>query len=382
MKFGIFFELSVPRPFSPQAEKQVYENALQQIRLADSLGFSTAWAVEHHFLEEYSHCSAPEIFLTAAAMQTERIRLGHGAVVCVPEMNHPIRVAERAAFLDVLSGGRLEFGTARSSTWTELGGFEADPDTTKKDWDEYVRVLPGMWTQERFSWQGSAFSMPERAVLPKPIQDPHPPMWVTVTSPGTELDAAERGLGCLGVASVSYAEQERRTQEYHRRIRSCDPVGLVVNDRVSTMNFLYCHDDSGEAVETGMHMLGTFSILNSHLLFTREAYPTNAYQSLGNLAPRSTSKREGAGDEVRAPEGICIGSPDQIVEAVRRWEAIGVDEINFLLNAVEVLPQEKVLASLRLFAEEVMPAFADGERVTVDEARDGTAAETASGANQ
>ena len=330
MKFGIFFELSVPRPFSPQAEQQVYTHALEQIRLADSLGFSTVWAVEHHFLEEYSHCSAPEIFLTAAAMQTERIRVGHGAVVCVPEMNHPIRVAERAAFLDQLSGGRLEFGTARSSTWTELGGFEADPDTTKKDWDEYVRVLPRMWMEDRFSWQGSAFSMPERAVLPKPLQDPHPPMWVTVTSPGTELDAAERGLGCLGVASVSYAEQDRRTREYHRRIQNCEPVGGVVNDRVSTMNFLYCHEDAKVAVDKGMHMFGTFGVLNSHLLFTREAYPTNAYQSLGNLAPRASSKQEGAGDEVRAPEGICIGSPTQIVDAIKQWESIGVDEINFL----------------------------------------------------
>src|SRR5512139_3850054 len=136
MRFGIFYELSVPRPFASGVERQVYENALEQVRLADELGFDTVWAVEHHFLEEYSHCSAPELFLTACAMQTERIRVGHGAVVCVPAMNHPIRVAERAAFLDVLSGGRLELGTARSSTWTELGGFESDPDDTKKDRDE------------------------------------------------------------------------------------------------------------------------------------------------------------------------------------------------------------------------------------------------------
>jgi alkanesulfonate monooxygenase SsuD/methylene tetrahydromethanopterin reductase-like flavin-dependent oxidoreductase (luciferase family) len=184
MKFGIFFELSVPRPFTPEREREVIENALEQARLADELGFECAWVVEHHFLEEYSHSSAPELFLTAVAMQTQRIRVGHGAVVCVPEINHPIRVAERAAFLDLLSGGRLEFGTARSSTWTEIGGFEADPDDTKKDWDEYVRVLPKMWMQETFAHQGRCFSMPERAILPKPLQKPHPPMWVTVTSPG------------------------------------------------------------------------------------------------------------------------------------------------------------------------------------------------------
>ena len=106
----------------------MFHHALEQARLADELGFDWVWAVEHHFLEEYSHCSAPEVVLAAVAAQTERIRVGHGAVVCVPEMNHPIRVAERCATLDIVSEGRLEVGTARSSTWTELGGFAVDPD--------------------------------------------------------------------------------------------------------------------------------------------------------------------------------------------------------------------------------------------------------------
>ena len=150
MRFGIFFEMSTPRPFGRGIERQVYHNALEQARLADELGFDWVWAVEHHFLEEYSHCSAPEVVLSAVAAQTQRIRVGHGAVVCVPEMNHPIRVAERAAALDIISDGRLEFGTARSSTWTELGGFEVDPDDTKKTWDEFVRVLPRMWADEPF----------------------------------------------------------------------------------------------------------------------------------------------------------------------------------------------------------------------------------------
>src|SRR5262245_47738658 len=102
MRFGIFFELSVPRPFADGQEHRVFLNALEQVRLADELGFDSVWAVEHHFLEAYSHCSAPEVFLTACAMQTQRLRLGHGAVVCVPQMNHPVRVAERAATLDIL----------------------------------------------------------------------------------------------------------------------------------------------------------------------------------------------------------------------------------------------------------------------------------------
>jgi alkanesulfonate monooxygenase SsuD/methylene tetrahydromethanopterin reductase-like flavin-dependent oxidoreductase (luciferase family) len=130
VRFGIFFELSVPPPYTGALERQVYANAIEQAMVAEECGFDWVWAVEHHFLEGYSHCSAPELFLTAVAARTSRIRVGHGAVVCVPEMNHPVRVAERAAALDVLSNGRLELGTARSSTWTELGGFNATKVST------------------------------------------------------------------------------------------------------------------------------------------------------------------------------------------------------------------------------------------------------------
>jgi alkanesulfonate monooxygenase SsuD/methylene tetrahydromethanopterin reductase-like flavin-dependent oxidoreductase (luciferase family) len=361
MKFGIFFELSVPRPFSTAIERQVYENALEQCRVADELGFHWAWAVEHHFLEEYSHCSAPELFLTAVAMQTKRIRVGHGAVVCVPEMNHPIRVAERAAVLDLLSNGRLELGTARSSTWTELGGFQVNPDDTKKTWDEFVRALPVLWKREPVRWNGRCFSMPERNILPKCVQDPHPPLWVTVTSPGTELDAAERGIGCLGVSAASYQEQERRTREFHRRIQQCNPVSSVVNDQVATLNFLYCHEDRKRAADVGMRFLGTFSVANSHLLWTREAFPTRAYQSLANLAPSSQSQATNPSEGALLPEGLCIGDPEHCTLAIKRWESMGVTGVNFLLNGMEVVPQQAVLDSLRLFAKEVMPQFTKRE---------------------
>src|SRR5437763_326686 len=110
-------------------------------------------AIAHHFLDEYSHCSAPALFLTACAVLTKNIKVGHGIVVCVPEFNHPIKIAEKTATLDILSGGRLHVGTGRSATWTELGGFGANPDTTKKSWDEFVRCLPKIWMQETFSYQ-------------------------------------------------------------------------------------------------------------------------------------------------------------------------------------------------------------------------------------
>jgi len=363
MKFGIFYELSVPRPWDREAERTVYERALEQVRLADELGFDQVWCVEHHFLEEYSHSSAPELFLTACAMQTKRIRVGHGIVVCVPQFNHPVRIAERAAVLDILSGGRLEMGTGRSATWTELGGFRVNPDDTKKTWDEIVRCLPKMWTQERFSHDGVAFSMPARAILPKPYQKPHPPMWVAVTSPGTEIDAAERGLGSLGLTFGGFGEQEKRIAEYRRRIKQCEPIGEFVNEQVNTVNFLFCHEDDATGIATGTRLSGTFGYLAAQLLSTREAYPSRSYPSLG-LLPQLRREQTSPGDAPRVPEGLCIGNPERVIGVLRNWEAIGVDRVNFLLNAMETVPQEEVLASMRLFAERVMPKFAAAPAAT------------------
>ncbi|HJQ60539.1 MAG TPA: LLM class flavin-dependent oxidoreductase [Vineibacter sp.] len=357
MKFGLFYEISVPRPWTREREREVYNNCLEQVKLADQLGFDQVWAVEHHFLEEYSHCSAPELFLTACAMVTKNIRVGHGIVVCVPEFNHPIKIAERTATLDILSGGRLEVGTGRSATWTELGGFRANPDSTKKSWDEFVRCLPKMWTQETFSYQGEFWSMPERTILPKVYQRPHPPMWVAVTSPGTELDAADRGLGSLGLTFAGFAEQDRKISEYRRRIQSCEPVGAFVNEIVATTNFLFCHEDNATGFAMGQKLGNTFNYLAAQLTSTREVFASRSYQSLG-LLPQLRRAATGPDASGEQAEGLCYGDPARIIHAIKRWESIGVDRINFLLNANEVVPQDQVLASLRLFAKEVMPAFA------------------------
>ena len=356
MEFGLFMELSVPRPWTAQSERQVYEHALAQIRLADELGFDYVWAVEHHFLEEYSHCSAPDLFLTACAMQTSRIRVGHGVVACVPQYQSPIRIAERAAALDILSGGRVELGTGRSATWTELGGFRANADETKKTWDEFVRVIPKMWTQERFSWHGRAFSMPERAVLPKPIQKPHPPMWVAVTSPGTELDAADRGLGCLGLTPGGFAESERKVKVYRSRIENCEPVGEFVNNKVSTINFLSCAEDGDRARRAGLRVASIFSYMASQLLSAKEVLPTRSYPSEG-LLPALRKESGGPGDAAQGFKGVTMGTPDDVAAAIRKWEAVGYDGINFFTNFMEVLPQQYVLDSMRMFAEQVMPQF-------------------------
>src|SRR5579864_8159152 len=129
MKFGIFYEHQLPRPWDTDAEHKLLKDALDQVELADRLGIDYVWEVEHHFLEEYSHSSAPEVFLAAASQRTRRIRLGHGIVALPVSYNHPARVAERAATLDLVSGGRLDLGTGETSSNMELGGFGVDRQT-------------------------------------------------------------------------------------------------------------------------------------------------------------------------------------------------------------------------------------------------------------
>ena len=127
MEFGIFYEHQLPRPWTEDAEERLIRDALEQVELADRLGVGYAWEVEHHFLEEYSHSPAPEVFLAAASQRTKRIRLGHGIVLMPPAYNHPARVAERIAMLDLVSGGRVEFGTGESASRMELEGFGVSP---------------------------------------------------------------------------------------------------------------------------------------------------------------------------------------------------------------------------------------------------------------
>ncbi len=359
MKFGIFYEHSVSRPWTEISEWRVYHQALEQICLADELGFDQVWEVEHHFLEEYSHSSAPEVFLAAAAAQTKNIHICQGIALCLPQVNHPARVAERAAALDIISNGRLEFGTGRAATWTELGGFQVSPDDTKEMWDEVIRAIPRMWTEEEFEWQGKYFQMPARNVLPKPVQKPHPPMWVAVSSPETAIQAAERGLGLLGVSIGTPDEYAQRIADYRRIIQDCEPVGQFVNNAVNGVGWMYCGESEEEARTTGAR--GSMAFMNSaaHLTGVGAVYPTPAYGSQASAIQLRNRPGDVAGP---IQQGTPIGTPDQVIAALREWEEIGVDRMVFLINFDQVIPHKKILASLERFAREVMPAFDEPEK--------------------
>src|SRR6187397_3339648 len=155
MRFGVFYELQLPKPWVPDDEYTLLNNALDQIELADRLGFDFAWEVEHHFLEEYSHSSAPEVFLAAASQRTKQIRLGHG-IIQLPT-NHPARVAERVSTLDLLSHGRVELGIGEGSTTTELHPFGRRFRDKREIWEDAVAALIPMFGDERTEFHGQFF---------------------------------------------------------------------------------------------------------------------------------------------------------------------------------------------------------------------------------
>jgi alkanesulfonate monooxygenase SsuD/methylene tetrahydromethanopterin reductase-like flavin-dependent oxidoreductase (luciferase family) len=181
VRFGLFYEHQLPRPWRAGDDERLLDDALEQIELADRLGLDCIWLVEHHFLEEYSHSSAPEVFLGAASQRTRQIRLGHGIVHLPVEVNHPARVAERVATLDLLSHGRLEFGTGEGSSQAELGGFGVPRGAKRDQWEEALDVICRMLTEEPFTGhRGRWIDVPPRNVVPKPRQTPHPPLWVAL----------------------------------------------------------------------------------------------------------------------------------------------------------------------------------------------------------
>ncbi|HLX89764.1 MAG TPA: LLM class flavin-dependent oxidoreductase, partial [Acidimicrobiales bacterium] len=251
MRFGIFYEHQLPRPWGPDDEHRLLMEALEQVDLADSLGFDHVWEVEHHFLEEYSHSSAPEIFLAAASQRTRRIRLGHGIVQLPVGFNHPARVAERIATLDLVSDGRVDFGTGEASSEAELGGFHVDRATKRAQWEEALDVVTRLMVEVPFAGHSGKFiDIPPRNLVPKPRQRPHPPLWVACSRRETIHVAATKGIGALSFSFVEADEAKAWVEDYYSTICSseCVPAGFSVNANVACVLPLMCHEDETQAI--------------------------------------------------------------------------------------------------------------------------------------
>ena len=353
MSFSLLIEIQVSFP-TPQTERQAFHDAVAQATLAEQLGYDGVWAVEHHGLFEYSHCSAPEVLLAFIAARTQRLRLGHAVTLTPHRYNHPIRVAERVAALDVLSEGRVNWGSGKSASRTEQGAFEIDPAELDGQWREALEMVPRMWRSELFEWEGRHFRIPPTAILPKPVQRPHPPIYVACSRPETVVTAGTLGAGSLNftagtddvlAAKVrSYRDAIAASPVRDRRINNsfcCTPTALVLgDDRRACEHGFRGSRFFGEA-------LGTYFFSPNRITGTLDV-------SRDNLSAPELAAAMAARNSSGSPLTAIVGDPAAARETVARFKATGVDEL-ILVMQMGTVPQEIVLESLKTFAEEVMP---------------------------
>jgi alkanesulfonate monooxygenase SsuD/methylene tetrahydromethanopterin reductase-like flavin-dependent oxidoreductase (luciferase family) len=357
MKFGIFYEHQLPRPWKEGDEQKLFQDALEQVELADRIGIDYAWEVEHHFLEEYSHSSAPEVFLAACSQRTKNIRLGHGIRQVIPGYNHPARTAECISTLDLVSNGRVDFGTGESSAILELGGFGVDVASKRRAYLEATEQICNIMAMDPYpGFDGEFFSMPCRNLVPKPVQKPHPPLWVACSNRDTIKLAAQLGIGALCFAFTDPKEARHWVEEYYDIIRSdaCVPIGHAVNANIAMVTSFSLHHDVDEAIRRGRPGFEFFRYALANLYVFGEHVPgrTNIWEKFQNDPDNPMA---GMMPQAVGPSG-GIGTPDNLREHLRGFEDVGVDQVIFIQQAGMNL-HEHICESLELFGSEVMPEF-------------------------
>jgi alkanesulfonate monooxygenase SsuD/methylene tetrahydromethanopterin reductase-like flavin-dependent oxidoreductase (luciferase family) len=355
LKFSLFYEMQISRP-TRAAEAAMFRNCLEQAELADRLGYHCIWEVEHHGLYEYSHSSAPEIFLSFVAARTRNVRVGHGVTLLPYRYNHPIRIAERIATLDVLSGGRVNWGSGKSSSLVEQVAFENDLDSLHPQWLEALRIIPRMWREDVFSFKGRFFDIPPIQVVPKPVQEPHPPMFAACSRPETAAEVGKLGLGALNFAFGTDAYLAEKVAEYRRAVASAEPVGESVTDHFACTPATLVLADDRKACRYGLRG-ARFFIESLHRYYVGGDRPTGELDVPRDFfsdaeIDAAMAERNAAGSQV----SNIVGDPVCARETVSRLAAAGVDEL-ILVMQLGTVPHELVMESIRTFGERVMPHF-------------------------
>ena len=354
MKFGIFYEHQLPRDWEENSEHQLIKNSLAQIELADELGFDYAWEVEHHFLEEYSHSSAPEVFLAAASQRTKNIRLGHGIIQLTT--NHPARVAERVATLDLVSDGRVELGLGEGASVTELHPFNLRFRDKRDVWEDAVRCMLPMFWNHGWEYDGEYFKFPKRAVVPKPLQKPHPPLWVACSQLETIKYAAHRGMGALCFKFVNMESSRAWVNAYYNTyLRHLEKLAdYQANPNIAVVAGFMCADTDEEAWEKADG-------------WTFFQFALQLYGKEGPFEPGSVNFWERYQEWKKTPQGQhrtgseLIGSPDTIRQRLQDLADTNVDQV-ILLNQAGKNTHQDICDSLALFAREVMPEFHESHK--------------------
>jgi alkanesulfonate monooxygenase SsuD/methylene tetrahydromethanopterin reductase-like flavin-dependent oxidoreductase (luciferase family) len=357
-----------PFPYGQkEAEQLAYDEAFEEIKFADSLGFQTVWVVEHHFREGRSASASNEVILGGLSQVTKNIRLGFGVVLMPPGFQHPVRVAEKVATVDVLSKGRVEWGTGRSTPNEQLAFHVPADDRSREMWKEGVSFVVEAWKSERFSWKSENVDFPERFICPRPFQDPHPPMWLAAAGEQSAYNAGKNGVGLLSFALLQpVANMAAHIQAYRRGQAECDkPVGDFRNDRVGAYTLVHCVDDMDQAAKDGLwdSVKWWYTNLAEFTLAWELKHLSDEEKEA--IFPLLKPTLEGKVDvqSYTDQDMIIIGTPEECLEKILRYEEAGVDQ---LLCYVQfgMLPHEKVMRGLELLGTKVIPQLeARGHRV-------------------
>ena len=368
MKFALFYELPVARPWSRDSELLAYQNTLEQAVFGDKMGFHAFWSVEHHFLEEFSHCSNPEVLYGAIASRTENIRLGYGVRLTPKPYNHPVRSAESAAVLDLISNGRVDFGTGRSSTRLELEGFGINPDDTREMWRECIEHIVDCWSNEYTEFEGKHWSMPRRRVQPKPIQDPHPPIYGATASDSGHQMMGELGLGLCSFSVASPPEDvARRMEIYHKAVERCTtPLGKTVNNATAAFTMVNCAPTANESRKLSeesflWYIKNSVALIASVVSWLEEMkQELGTYDYLDGINKMVESKTVDMlnWDYLASSKAVLWGTPDQLIETAKLYDAAGVDLLLCLVNPYNIA-HEKVMQTIELIGKYVIPEFND-----------------------
>lgn len=369
MDVGIFYEIQVASPLKHrEREYQVFHQVLDQVVAAEQAGFDSFWTVEHHFQPGFAHASAPEVLYGAVSQRTSKIRIGHGVVLLPFPYNHPVRVAERVATLDILSHGRVEMGTGRSITVQELGGFGIPHNETRARWEEALDIITTIWKSKdgTFSHQGKYFNIPERTVVPMPIQKPHPPIWVACTSKETHVVAGQKGLGLLSFTLlVAPEELGRRVQMYRDALKTAQPPGAFINNKAGAFALVHCADTDKQAQEEAdrsfMSYVGTTLQSTAPVLEARKSGQT--LDQVSAAGPKPVREYEGVDPrkvdlQFLIDNGMCVvGNPDTCIKQMERIQQAANLDLFLCMMQFWDIPHEKTMHAIDLYGKYVIPYF-------------------------
>ncbi len=354
MKFGLMCQIQMPRPWDEDAERHAYRNALDQAVAAERAGFDYFWITEQHFCAEIGHSACPDMMLAALSQRTTRIRLGF-AVILLP-CHNPFMVAERVATLDVLSDGRAEFGSGRGAYPYIVEGLGFDPAEGREVGRETLEAVLSMYEHEFFpGYKGKHLDLPARYVLPRPIQRPHPPLWVAASNLDTWAHAGRQGVGVLGITHNTPEETKPAIDAYRAGMRSADRserLGKFDNEHAGAFAVGVCLDDDRTAREVGCAAARWYFGLNDAELNHVRMVPGGALHRVSEKFAQRT-------DEQLVEDGVAIGGdPDTVSRQVGKWAKAGLDQLVFMFQSGRTT-HEQVMTSIQLVGEQVIPRFAD-----------------------